>query len=265
MQHRLRPRVGVSGRLLQLKNQPIRPWPKRCGAIEVATSIENDASGRVGTVLSIEEIDCFLRPCATFVDRWREFEYYAAPRASDTALARSFLVVAAEVCRAVNRAYAIEHECPVGVCAIANLLTGLDALTPVEHLLRPLASLCLRRAQFVDRPAVLVVGFVARSIAATVSSRAVNVALGIECEALSGKLPVFVTLEAVQHRLGPSFALFRWWRQLIHCAAADHPAEDLAPSGAAVARRTIEVAGAVDQQCPGWRGAIAVELTLEDV
>src|SRR6202044_3323251 len=158
MLHRLRPRVGVSGRLLQLKNQPIRPWPKRCGAIEVATSMENDASGRVGTVLSIEEIECFLRPCATFVDRWSEFEYYAAARASDTALARSFLVVAAEVCRAVDRTFAIEHECPVGVCAIANLLTGLDALKPVEHLLRPLAAILCWRAYFKNRSAVLIVG-----------------------------------------------------------------------------------------------------------
>src|SRR6202453_4905939 len=134
MQHRLRPRVGVSGRLLQLKNQPRRPWPKRCGAIEVATSIENDASGRVGTVLSIEEIDCFLRPCATFVDRWSEFEYYAAARTAHSAFAFSLDVVAAEVCRAVNRTFAIEHQSAVGVRAIARLLAGLHALKPIQHL-----------------------------------------------------------------------------------------------------------------------------------
>src|SRR5580704_3053765 len=65
IKHPLRPGVDLRRWLPQLKNQS-RPvwWPKGCCAVEVATSVENDARGGIRGILSIKLKKYLLRPLA---------------------------------------------------------------------------------------------------------------------------------------------------------------------------------------------------------
>src|ERR1700732_4613669 len=131
------------------------------------------------------------------------YEIRTATRTCRTAMPLQFNAMKVSVCSLLEGSTPQMYgDSAVRVCAV----TGFDTLKAVQHFLRPLVTFCLWRAQLINRSAVLVVGLVARSIAAAVRGRTVDVALGVEREALSSKLPVLAALEAVQHLLGPGFA-----------------------------------------------------------
>src|ERR1700722_10882153 len=79
--------------------------------------------------------------------RRSKFENNAAAGSPRTSLAGSFLVVAAVVGRAVDRAFAVQREATVRVGTVARLLSGGDPREAVQYSLRPFAVLSSRRNQ----------------------------------------------------------------------------------------------------------------------
>src|SRR5271168_420819 len=120
-------------------------------------------------------------------------------------------VEAADVCCPEDIALAIEHQSSVWVGAVAVLISGPDPREGVQHLLRPLAALLLRRIQLEHHSALAPVKRVAsRAFAAAKGSRPVQVACFVEHQITPWEVALLGSGETVQDDLRPRTAGLSW-------------------------------------------------------
>jgi hypothetical protein len=229
-------------------------------AEDVAVAIENQAAVGFCAIAILfsrrnsgEAVQHLLRPLATFLFRPTQLEHCPARAAVENIAARSF--ASAKQRHSIQIARCVEHQSSTGK------ITILPALEVVQHAFRPRSTPLLWRAQLIYRAAPRRCPEQHTRTATAVTRRAVQVPRAVRNQAArrTRSIVLVMSLEHVQHRLGPSASLLLGWTQLVNRSA---------PSRRAVRRSTldgytIEIARLVeDQSSPRER---AVRPTLEAV
>ena len=168
-------------------------------------------------------------------------------------------LIAAKKSSSVQAAFLVEHQVAVGVGSVRA------ALEAVQHLLRPGVAPRFRRTQLKNRSAIRIDSLITNSVAPTVISRAIEVAVGVKHQIAHRQVAVFPALKAVQDRVGPSASLRLGWRHFVHRATADRSAQQETASGAAIASGSIKVVGGIYDQAPEGRCAVSVPVPLKRV
>src|ERR1700722_11345288 len=144
--------------------------------------------------------------------RRSKFENNAAAGSPRTSFAGSFLVVAAVVGRAVDRAFAVQHEATVRVGTVARLLPGGDPCEAVQYSLHPFAVLCSRRNQLEYCSAVLIERITRSPLAPAINRGSVKIARCVKNQVACWDIALLGGWKAVKNRLGPGLAFLLWWR-----------------------------------------------------
>src|SRR5580658_7275195 len=131
----------------------------------------------------------------------------------------------------------------------------------MQYLLRPRATLGLRRAQLEYRTAILVEGITSRAFPAAKVSRSIQVTHAVEDQITPRNIALLGGRKAVQDGVSPLAALGLRRGQLKHRAASALDAQEHAVSGSTVGRGSVDVSRCIRDHAARGKLAIVVLLT----